>query len=111
MGGVLLASSCGSDSVQPAAPLQAPRVAEAAVTAAIRAGAEYGNRSRKYLDLARKQLQEVRALVKEGDDERAEWVARRAQADAELALALANEEQVMRGPIGDREGARMGEQP
>ena len=37
-------------------------------------------------------MDNAKGLIQEGENERAEWVLRRAQADADLALSLAHEE-------------------
>jgi hypothetical protein len=44
------------------------------------------------LKRAREQVEIGRALIQDGENERAEWVLRRAQSDADLALAVATEE-------------------
>ena len=56
------------------------------------AGARNSPQSALHLKRAREQIDTGKGLIQEGENERAEWVLRRAQADAELALSLATEE-------------------
>jgi hypothetical protein len=87
---VLAASAgCGGGYPEPRNQLTA---SESAVRAAEVAGAQNSPQSALHLKRAREQVESGKGLMNEGDNERAEWVLRRAQADADLALALANEE-------------------
>jgi hypothetical protein len=43
-----------------------------------------------YLKLAEEQLQTAKTLIRDNDNQRAEYVLMRAQADAELAIALSH---------------------
>lgn len=54
-----------------------------------------------HLKQARDQIDVAKRLIEEGDNERALFVLKRAEADAELALALSEEQQARR----DAEGA------
>jgi hypothetical protein len=65
---------------------------ESSVRAAELAGAQNSPQSALHLKRAREQIDSGRSLMQEGENERAEWVLRRAQADADLALSLATEE-------------------
>jgi hypothetical protein len=65
---------------------------EAAVRAAEVGGAQNGPQSALHLKRAREQVDSGKSLIQEGENERADWVLRRAQSDADLALALAAEE-------------------
>jgi len=65
---------------------------ESAVRAAEVAGAQNSPQSALHLKRAREQIDSGRNLIQEGENERAEWVLRRAQADADLAMSLATEE-------------------
>jgi hypothetical protein len=56
------------------------------------AGAQNSPQSALHLKRAREQLDTGKGLIRDGENERAEWVLRRAQADADLALSLATEE-------------------
>lgn len=82
-------AACGGGYPEPRNQLTA---SEAAVRAAEVAGAQNSPQSALHLKRAREQVQSGRSLIREGENERAEWVLRRAQADADLALSLANEE-------------------
>jgi hypothetical protein len=72
---VCLGTACGGGYPEPRNQLAE---SESAVRAAEVAGAQNSPQSA--------------ALMQEGENERAEWVLRRAQADADLALSLATEE-------------------
>lgn len=74
-------------------PVPAERIANA--TASIRGAQEVGAAGQPqaalHLKLAQQQLQQAKAMVEDGKNERADYVAMRAQVDAELALAMARE--------------------
>ena len=82
-----LTAGCGSF------PLPTDRLAssEAAIRTAIEVGAPNEPRAALHLKLAKDQLDQGKALIKDGDNQRADYVLRRAEADAELSLALARE--------------------
>lgn len=82
-------AGCGGGYPEPRNQLIA---SEAAVRAAEVAGAQDGPQSALHLKRAREQVESGRSLIQEGENERAEWVLRRAQSDADLALAVATEE-------------------
>jgi hypothetical protein len=82
-------AGCGGGYPEPRNQLTA---SEAAVRAAEVAGAQNSPQSALHLKRAREQVDSGRGLIQEGENERAEWVLRRAQADADLALSLAEEE-------------------
>jgi hypothetical protein len=69
-----------------------PNAKIASSAAAIRAAQEVGSanlpRAALHLKLAEEQLQSAKALIRDNDNSRAEYVLMRAQADAELAIAL-----------------------
>lgn len=81
------AAACG------ARPLPAARVgsAEAAVRSARERGATQLPDAAMYLRLAEDQVARARVLIEEGEHERAEWLLVRAEADANVAAALARE--------------------
>jgi hypothetical protein len=81
--------ACGGGYPEPRNQLSA---SEAAVRAAEVAGAQNSPQSALHLKRAREQVDSGKGLIQEGENERAEWVLRRAQADADLALTIANEE-------------------
>lgn len=82
-----VALGCGSSPV----PVEKMASSEAAIRAAREMGAPDEPKAALHLRLAQEQLEQAKALSKEGDNERAETVLMRAQSDAELALALARE--------------------
>lgn len=84
-----LISGCGGGYPEPRNQLTA---SEAAVRAAEVAGAPNSPQSALHLKRAREQVEIGRNLIQEGENERAEWVLKRAQSDADLALAVATEE-------------------
>jgi len=71
-----------------------PNSKVASSEAAIRAAQETGSRgvpqAALHLKLAEEQLQSAKALIRDNNNERAEYVLMRAQADAELAIALSH---------------------
>jgi len=73
-----------------------PHEREASSAAAIRAANEVGAsqvpQAALHLKLAQEQLERARAQMKNGDNEEAAYTLLRAQADAELALAIARED-------------------
>jgi len=88
-GGVLLSAviaGCGSS----------PVVNKEASTSAIRAAEEVGASkvpsASLYLQLAKEELENAKGLASRGDKEEAESMLLRAQADAELAVALSRED-------------------
>ena len=75
------------------APPPHERVAtsEAAIRGAREVGSEQIPQAALHLKLAEENVQKAKALMKDGDNQVAAFVLLRAQADAELALALARE--------------------
>jgi len=69
-----------------------PNTRVASSEAAIRAAQETGSgnipQAALHLKLAEEQLQSAKTLIRDNDNKRAEYVLMRAQADAELAIAL-----------------------
>jgi Domain of unknown function (DUF4398) len=84
-----LLGACGGGYPEPRDQLTA---SEAALRAAEVAGAQNSPQSALHLKRAREQLDTGKGLIRDGENERAEWVLRRAQADADLALSLSTEE-------------------
>jgi hypothetical protein len=64
---------------------------QAAIRAATEVNAQQVPQAALHLKLAQEQLEKGKALMADGDNERAAFALMRAQADAELALALARE--------------------
>jgi hypothetical protein len=83
----LLALACASGPQ----PTQRLASAEAAVRAAKEVGAKDVPQAQLHAQLAEEQVQQANKLIKDGENDRADQVLRRAQADAELAVALARE--------------------
>jgi hypothetical protein len=83
----LLAVACAS------APDPSARMASAqsSIRAAKEVGAEHVPQAQLHAQLAQEQVTQASKLIEEGENERADFLLRRAAADAELALALARE--------------------
>ncbi|NUP12777.1 MAG: DUF4398 domain-containing protein [Polyangiaceae bacterium] len=82
----------GCASTLPAERVAAPR---AAIRAAEEMGAYNVPRASLHLKLAKDQVAQADALIRDDEQERAAWVLTRADADAELALLLAREQRVL----------------
>jgi hypothetical protein len=63
---------------------------EAAIRAAQETGSNNVPQAALHLKLAEEQLQSAKALIRDNENKRAEYVLMRAQADAELAIALSH---------------------
>ena len=89
-----IASTIGIVGVVGCASTPVPNAKVASSEAAIRAADETGSRkvpqAALHLKLAEEQLQTARGLIRDNDNKRAEYVLMRAQADAELAIALSH---------------------
>lgn len=81
--------ACGSSMPEPKQPLVD---AESASRIARELGAESHPTAQLHEKLADEQIDQAKALMAKGDNERATYVLIRARADAELALALAREQ-------------------
>src|SRR5690606_6802963 len=81
-----LGNGCGGAAV----PVAAQTDATAAVRAAEAVGADGQPAAAYHLELANEQLATAEELIDRGQMERAERVLRRAEADAQLAVALSN---------------------
>jgi len=84
---LLLATACAS--FPP--PTERLTTTEAAIRGASEVGAAQVPRAALHLKLAEEQTDKARRLMQDGYNERAEFTLKRAQADAELAIALAKE--------------------
>jgi hypothetical protein len=82
-----LAAGCGS--YPP--PTERLTTAEAAIRGAEEVGAARVPRAQLHLQLAQEQTDKAKRLMQDGYNERAELTLKRAQADAELAIALAKQ--------------------
>lgn len=87
-----LLAACGSSMPEPKQPMAD---AEAAMRSAREVGADTQPAARLHVKLADEQISQAKALVASGDNERAGYVLLRARADAELALALAREQNAL----------------
>lgn len=86
--GLLIAVAGCAGSAVPAGRVASTK---SAIRAAEEVGAEETPKSSLHLKYARDQYEEAQQLAEEGREKRASWVLERAEADAELALALARE--------------------
>src|SRR5882757_3806873 len=82
-----LAVACGGYPI----PTERMVASESALRGAQEVGAQNVPQAALHLRLAEEQIQKAKALINDGDNERADYVLLRAKADAELALALAKE--------------------
>jgi uncharacterized protein DUF4398 len=82
------ASGCVSHS----APAAKAATSEAAIRAAEETGSRDVPQAALHLKLAQEQLERAKALIRDNENQRAEYVLARAEADAELAIALARAE-------------------
>ena len=87
MSSALLIAACGGAPV----PTERMVASEAALRGAQEVGAQNVPQAALHLKLAEEAITKAKALITDGDNERAEYVLIRAKADAELALALAKE--------------------
>lgn len=88
----LLVSSVGAVTGCASTPVPADKLArsQALVETAEQVHAEADPRAAVHLQLAKDQLKSARDLMRDGDNRSAVWVLRRAEADAEAALAIAH---------------------
>jgi len=85
--GSLAAIGCGGSSI----PVAKVADSQATIRAAEEAGAQKNPQASLHLKLARDQLRKAQILINDDENERAGLFLNQAQADAELALALAHE--------------------
>ena len=85
----LLAAGCGSYP----APTERVASAEAGIRGAQEVGAGSVPAAALSVKLAQEEVQKAKQLMQDGDNKRAELILMRAQADAELALSQAREQQ------------------
>jgi len=84
---VLIALACAGAP----APTERLASAQAAVRAAKEVGAKDVPQAKLHAQLAQEQVDQATKLIEDGENERADAILRRAQADAELAVALSRE--------------------
>jgi hypothetical protein len=82
------AVACGGAAV----PQESLTAAQASVKGAEVGGANEDPKAQLHLKLANEQIEKAKKLIEDGDNEEAARVIDRAQADADLALALATEQ-------------------
>lgn len=76
-------------------PTERLNTTQGAIRGATEVGAEQIPRAALHLKLAQEQVDKARQLMEDADNERADESLRRAQADAELAIAIARETQAV----------------
>jgi hypothetical protein len=86
--GALVCSACGGAAV----PHDQMTAAEASVSAAEAGGAGEVPKAALHVKKAKDQIAAAKALIEQGENEKAEWALQRASADASLALSLAREQ-------------------
>ncbi len=86
------AVACGGSAV----PQEALTAAQASAKGAEVGGATEDPKAQLHLKLAHEQIEKAKKLIADGDNEEAARVIDRAQADADLALALAQQAKAMR---------------
>jgi hypothetical protein len=86
---LVLLISLGCGSFPP--PTERLNTTQGAIRGATEVGAEQIPRAALHLKLAQEQTDKARQLMEDEDNERADQSLRRAQADAELAIAIARE--------------------
>ena len=91
VGPVLALMAIGCSATFPP-PTQQMADAESAERSARELGADSDPSAKLQVKLANEQIAQAKVLVAAGDNRRADFVLRRARADAELALALAREQ-------------------
>ena len=91
---VLIAAAAGCASYP--APTEKMVSAEAAIRGAQEVGAAKVPQAQLHVTLAQEQVDKAKKLMADGDNQRAESLLVRAQADAELALSEAKEENAKR---------------
>jgi hypothetical protein len=84
-----IVASWGCSSAPP--PNDQLTAAQAAVRAAEEVDAKELPKAALYLKLAQEQIEKAKLWIENRENERALWVLRRAEADAEVAIALAKE--------------------
>jgi hypothetical protein len=87
VGVVALVTACGGAAI----PQESLTAAKASIAGAEVGGAAAEPKAALHLKLAKEQVAKAESLINDGDNEEAARVIDRAQADADLALALAKE--------------------
>ncbi len=92
MGAALIGFGCASHPP----PVEMVASSAAATQSAEEAGALLVPEAALHLQLAQEQLAQAKQLIQRGENTRAEWLAARAREDADLATAIAREQDVKR---------------
>jgi hypothetical protein len=87
-----LAGACGGAAV----PQESLTAAQASVKGAEVGGATQDPKAQLHLKLANEQIEKAKKLIEDGNNEEAARLIDRAQADADLALALAQQGKALR---------------
>ena len=85
------AAFCLAGCASTAVPAERLASSEAAIRSATELGAAGTPSATLYLKLAHDNVEQAKKLIKDGDNKRADYVLMRAEADAELALAMTRE--------------------
>lgn len=104
--GALALVACGSSAV----PADRLARSEAALRSAQEMGAANDPKAALHLRLAEEQITTGKTLIKNGDNERAESILRRAQADAEVALSFARSDIARKEAITTMENVQKAKQ-
>jgi hypothetical protein len=86
--GALVVLACGGAAV----PQERLTSVQASIKAAEAGGAPSVPKAALHLKQAKDQLEQAKTLIEDDENERADFVLQRAEADADLALAMAQEE-------------------
>lgn len=89
--GLAIAAMTGCSSTLPPERIAEPR---ASIRAATELGAQNNPQAALHLKLAQDQVAQADKLLKDGDKDKAGWMLMRADADAELALAITKDEKL-----------------
>jgi hypothetical protein len=104
--GVVLMSAGVGACASTSPPYERVASSEAAIRGAREVGSEQVPQAALHLKLAEEEVQKAKALIRDGDNREASFALMRAQADAELALALARENKTRFEAQGVLEKAR-----
>jgi hypothetical protein len=92
VGWIAVAAACGGAAV----PQETLTAAQASVKGAEVGGANENPKAQLHLKLATEQIEKAKKLIEDGDNEEAARLIDRAQADADLALALAEQAKALK---------------
>lgn len=104
--GALALVACGSSAV----PADRLARSQAALRSAQEVGAAQDPKASLHLRLAEEQITTAKDLIKKGENERAEFILRRAEADADVALSLARSEMARKEATATMENVQKAKQ-